>query len=308
MRMTRLGAVLLACAMPVLATPALAETVSVETATGPQDLPLAPQNVVAMDVAAIDTLSALGVPLAGVPEKLYVSYLDEVSAAATPIGTLFEPDYEALASLGPDLIIVGGRGSDKLEPLSRIATSIDMTLNGDAVLAEGRARIAAYGALFDRPAEAEALEAKLDASLAAARAAVQGKGKALIVMTNGAKISAFGPGSRFGWLHEVLDLPPALDHVDTDTHGQAISFEFIAETDPDWLLVVDRGAAIGDEGASAASTLDNPLVARSTAAQKGQILYLDAAPLYIAGGGAQSMIHTLDEVTAAFGAAAPAGE
>lgn len=61
------------------------------------------------------------------------------------------------------------------------------------------------------------------------------------------------------------------------------SFEFIAETNPDWPIFFDRGTATG-EGASAAATLDNVTVAGTTAAQKGRIVMPNSAPVYIAGG------------------------
>ena len=84
------------------------------------------------------------------------------------------------------------------------------------------------------------------------------------------------------------------------SHGDAISFEFIAQTNPDWLFVIDRGAAIGAEGQSAKETLDNPLVAETTAAQKDQIVYLNAGDAYIAGGGYQALMEMLDQVDTAF--------
>jgi iron complex transport system substrate-binding protein len=82
-------------------------------------------------------------------------------------------------------------------------------------------------------------------------------------------------------------------------HGDAISFEFIAEVDPDWLIVVDRGAATGAEGPSAAETLNNPLVAGTKAAKAGQVVMLNAADLYIAGGGYQALMENLAELLAA---------
>ena len=39
-------------------------------------------------------------------------------------------------------------------------------------------------------------------------------------------------------------------------HGDAISHEFIAEVNPDWLFILDRGAAIGADQPSAAATLE----------------------------------------------------
>ena len=132
---------------------------------------------------------------------------------------------------------------------------------------------------------------------------MDGKGSALILLTNGGKISAYGAGGRFGWLHSALDLPEAAENVEAETHGEAVSFEFVADIDPEWILVIDRGAAIGAEGEAAAATLDNPLIARTRAAQDGHIVHLDAASLYIASGGAGAVMQVLDEVIAAFGRA-----
>ncbi|KUF11079.1 siderophore ABC transporter substrate-binding protein [Pseudoponticoccus marisrubri] len=298
------AAALGAFAALVTATPpAWAEEVTIPTATGPATLPAAPQTVVALDVAAIDTLEALGVPLAGIPAPHYLDYLDDVAAQAQTVGSLFEPDFEALAVMAPDLVIAGGRSSAQVDALSRIAPTIDMTVWGDDHLVQVSERITAYGTLFDREDAAEKLVGRLEAKVAQAAEAVRGQGDALILLSNGGKVSAYGAGSRFGWLHSALDLPEASPGLSTETHGEAVSFEFVAEVDPDWILVIDRGAAIGQSGEAAAATLDNPLVAGTTAAQAGQIVYLDSGPLYIAGGGVQSVMGTLDELIGAFAGA-----
>lgn len=283
------------CLVP-LSRPALAEDVTIATAQGQMSVPAMPERVAVFDIAAIDTLAALGITPAGTPDRLYVDYLSGVPV--TPMGTLFEPDAEALAGLKPDLIIIGGRSSTKGPALAPIAPVIDMTIWED-IPAEAAARITAYGDLFGRQDRAAELLATYQAKLAAARAAVAGKGRALILQTNGTKVSAYGAGSRFGWLHSALDLPEAHASLNPDTHGDAVSFEFIAEVNPDWLIVIDRAAAIG-EGASARATLDNPLVAGTVAGRTGQIVHLSAAPIYIAGGGYTSITGTLDEITAAF--------
>lgn len=292
------GAACLA-ALLAFAAPAAAEPVTLDTARGPAQVEARPERVVVFDMAALDTIEALGVKPAGVPAKLYVPYLD--GAGAARVGTLFEPDFEAVAALDPDLIIVGGRSAAQYDALSKIAPTIDMSIGDDTLLADARARIEAYGRLFDKGAEAGALEAGLDRDIETARAAVAGKGDALILLTNGPKISAYGPGSRFGWIHAAIGLPPAVEHVDAATHGEAISFEFIHEANPDWLLVVDRSAAIGEAGAAAArQTLDNPLVAGTTAWKENRVVMLDGAPIYIAGGGARSLSGTLGEIARAF--------
>ena len=57
---------------------------------------------------------------------------------------------------------------------------------------------------------------------------------------------------------------------------------------------------MGQEGEAAQATLDNPLVAGTKAARNDQILYLDSAPLYLAGGGIRSLMGTLDEIETGF--------
>jgi iron complex transport system substrate-binding protein len=280
-----------------------ADAVEIATAKGPVTIDVPPKRVAAFDIAAIDSLDRLGIRLAGVPDKLFLPQLTAATAGAEVVGTVFEPDLEALNALAPDLVIVGGRSSPRAAATARIAQTIDMTMTGADLLDESRARLAAYGALFDKTDEAAAAARELDVAVAAATSAVAGKGTALIVMTNGPKISAYGPGSRFGWLHAALGLKPAVESVQPAVHGEAVSFEFVAKANPDWLIVLDRAAAIGSAEQNASATLDNELVAGTTAWRKGQVLYLPAADFYIAAGGVQATTRILAAVTAAFSAA-----
>jgi hypothetical protein len=53
---------------------------------------------------------------------------------------------------------------------------------------------------------------------------------------------------------------PAIDNLTVARHGQVVSFEFLLKTNPDWLFVIDRDVAIGQDGKTAQQLLDNPLV------------------------------------------------
>ncbi|MCA0274445.1 MAG: siderophore ABC transporter substrate-binding protein [Proteobacteria bacterium] len=288
----------MAAALAMVATPALA--VEVSTATGSKTIDKVPQKVAVYDMAAIDTLASIGIKPSGVPEKLFVPELTEANKDAAKIGTLFEPDLEALNELAPDLVVVGGRSSAKAEATAKVAPTIDMTMDGDDLLGQAKERLAAYGAIFGKADEAAAAAGKLDAAVEAARQAVKGKGKALIIMTNGPKITAYGAGSRFGWVHKALDLEPAVANIEASGHGEAVSFEFISKANPDWLLVLDRAAAIGSSDQGAKATLDNELVAGTTAWKKGQVIYLPAADFYIAAGGVNSTQRVLSVIEQAF--------
>lgn len=291
-----------------LAGAAAAQGLAVETARGRIELPETLERIVVLDVAAADTLGALGVQPVGVPAEMYVSYLDDLQAQAASAGTLFEPDFEAIAMLAPDLIVAGGRSSAQVEPLAEIAPTIDMTIWGTDLAGQALARLRSYGELTGREDRAEELEAAFNAKLAEARAAVDGRGDALIVMTNGPRVSAYGAASRFGWLHQALDLPEAVPDLDAQIHGEAVSFEFIAAADPDWLIVVDRATALGQSNQAAVVTLDNALVAGTEAWARGQVIYLNPANIYVAGGGIQSMRATLEEIQAGFAKGSKDGE
>jgi len=293
---------LLSALLAIASSVSYAQATEVQTARGMVSIAETPKRVAVFDMAALDTLSSIGVKPVGVPEKLYLQELEPLKQGAEIVGNIFEPDLEALSSLGPDLIILGGRSSTKVDQTAAIATTIDMTMLGDDLVAQAKERLATYGALFGKQDEAQKVSADLDSRVLAAQQAVKGKGKALIVMTNGPKVTAYGPGSRFGWVHATLNLEAVVPDIKAANHGEAVSFEFINKANPDWLLVLDRASAIGSGEQGAKATLDNELVAQTTAWKKGQVIYLPAPEFYIAAGGVQSTSKVLQVITDAFNA------
>lgn len=272
----------------------------IDTARGQVPIETTPATIAVFDIAAIDTLDSLGVKIAGLPSNLYLPELAHLKEGSAVVGDIFEPNLEALSELAPDLIIVGGRSSTQIEAASQVAPTIDMTMDGDDLVQQAKTRLTAYGALFGKQAEAEAGAKALDAVVEEAKTAVMGRGTALIVMTNGPKVTAYGPGSRFGWVHSALDLPAAVPDVEAATHGEAVSFEFIRNANPDWLFVLDRAAAIGSEDQNAKATLDNELVAETTAWKRSQVIYLPAGDFYIAAGGVNAMSRVFKAITDAY--------
>lgn len=284
----------------LLASTAIAAEVRIDTAQGAVSLPEAPAKVAVLDLGAADTMMALGLTPRAVPDKLYIDHLQPLAHGAQPVGTLQEPNLEKLAEVGPDLIVVANRSAVKRDAVAQVAPAIDMTVDGARLIDDAKARLTAFATLFGKQAEGEALLATLDGKLAAVRAAGKDKGRALVVLTNGPKMSAYGEGSRFGWLYDVTGLPQVGVALDASAnHGDAISHEFIAQANPDWLFVLDRGAAIGADEPSAQATLDNELVRRTNAWKNGNVVYLPADNVYLAPGGYTALSETLDALTAA---------
>ena len=105
-----------------------AKDVTIPTARGDVTFTQTPTKLAVFEAAAIDTLAHLGVPVAGSPDVARtLPYLKPATEKAVNIGTVFEPNYEALNGLKPDLIIVGSRAAKKVYELKNIATTIDVT-------------------------------------------------------------------------------------------------------------------------------------------------------------------------------------
>lgn len=288
----------LAAGLFAIMAPAMAQDITVTHAQGETTLTGVPQKVVSFDFAAIETLEALGIEIAGLPGSNLPAHLEKYATDAYPkVGSLFEPDYEALAALEPDLIIVAGRSSTAYPELAKIAPTIDLSNDWANFYGSIKANAEIIGDIFGKQAEIDALIAETDSKIAATKAAGADAGKGLVVLTSGAEVTAYGPGSRFGFVHETLGITPAIEDVEAATHGDAISFEFILETNPDLLLVIDRDAATG-QGAAAA-ILDNELVAETSAWKNGKVVYIDPVRAYIVNGGLISFGIMADQITEA---------
>lgn len=88
------------------------------------------------------------------------------------------------------------------------------------------------------------------------------------------------------------------EDLDVSTHGQNVSYEYIAENNPDYLFVVDRDAVVNGE-AAAKQTIENDLVKETTAFKEDQIVYLDPDIWYLSGGGLTSVQMMVDEIDSA---------
>lgn len=279
--------------------------VQITDAQGARSVPAKPAKTVVMDLAVLDTLHTLGVDVAGVPASVHwPKHLAQFGDKRYPkVGSMFEPDYEAINKLKPQLIFVAGRSAPKFADLARLAPTVDLTVKpGDLVgSVERNARLVA--SIYGKEAEADARLGALKQSIAALREQGAQAGTGLIVLTTGGKMSAYGPGSRFGVIHDAFGVKPAAADLKVSNHGQAVSFEFIAQTNPDWLFVIDRDAAIGREGVAARQMLDNDLVRGTTAWKQKQVVYLDGSNWYSLGAaGLTSLRQSVDEVAAALAA------
>jgi len=213
------------------------------------------------------------------PERLQQYTTDDYAK----VGTLFEPDYEAVNELQPDLVIVAGRSAAAYPELAKMYPTIDLTVDQSDFYGSVSERTTALAEIFGKEDEVTKRLNALDKKIAETRTAAEASGKSgLIVLTTGGEVSAYGPGSRFGMIHDVLGATPAVADIEAATHGDAVSFEFIAEANPGILYVIDRDATIGEDGQSAKEVLGNEIVAGTDAWKNGDVVYLDGFDWYLA--------------------------
>lgn len=275
-------------------------TIAVDTVKGKVDLAMNPSPLVVYDMTLMQDLAALNVAVDGVPSGLHLDNLhSETQPDPKEVGTVFEPDLEALNAMQPQAILVGSRMAEKYDALSNIAPTLDMSIDTANIYESSKQRLHDMGALFGKSDQAAKLQGNIDSLINETKPLTKDKGKGLVVMVNGNKLSAYGEKSRYGFIHNVLEIPMADDQIADARHGQPISFEYLQKTNPDWLFVVDRSAAIGEDGAGAKAVLDNPLVAQTTAWSKDQVVYL-SPDSYLAFGGYYQWIKDLTTIKNAF--------
>lgn len=266
-----------------------------------------PQKVVVFDFGTLDTLDKLGVEVLGVPQSNIPSYLSKYNDAKYEnVGGLKEPDFEKINSLSPDLIIISGRQQDSYEEFSKIAPTLYVAVDNANYMESFTNNVKMLGQIFGKEAEVETELTAINESIQAlnTKATADGK-KALIILANEGKISAYGAGSRFGIIHDVFGFAQADDKIEASTHGQSVSYEYIADKNPDYLFVVDRDAAVksdGSEAGSAKAAVENELVKNTNAFKNGKIVYLDPNYWYLSGGGLVSVSEMVKEVEVVLGA------
>lgn len=279
-----------------------AEEITINHEYGKATVKKNPQKIVVFDFGVLDTLDELGIKVTGVPQVNIPAYLEKYAGDEyTNVGSLKEPDFEAIHELQPDVIFISGRQAELYDQFAEIAPTVFMGVDTNRYLESFEENMNTIGKIFGKEDQVKAELEEVDNQIAGVKEKAESMDKkALVVLANEGKVSAFGPKSRFGWIHDVLGFKAADENIEISTHGQGISFEYILETNPDILFVIDRNAAIEEDAEPAKETIENDLVKKTTAYKDGKIIYLDADYWYLSGGGLQSIKEMIKGVEKAY--------
>ena len=288
-----------------------ANAFEIKHSEGVLELEQTPQKVVSYDLAQLDTLTALGIEAVAVPKSTYKHDLERYNDTPT-VGTLFEPDYEALKKIQPDLIIAGGRSAAAMPELSKIAPTISFTSDPNNFVDSVKNSTNNIAKAWDKEAEAKKLLEKLDKNINELHDINKGKTGAFFFIIND-RVMTHAPGDRFGYIEELTGLKPVLNARTEEELNQprpkpdtpeakerakkaADEISAIAKANPDWFIVLDRGA-INDGEETAAKTLANhEELSKTDAVKEDRVFYVEPNPWYVVTGGVSNLTTITDQM------------
>ena len=270
-------------------------TVEITDVHGTVAVPVNPKNVVALDNRTFETLSDWGIKLAAVPKGVMPADLPYVAdESVLDIGNHREPNLEIIAAVEPDLVIVGQRFATFYEDIKALvpkAAVIDLNFDvSEAAATPGENLVnglknstLALGKIFGKNDEAEALVAEFDKAIEDVKSSYNGRDTIMSVIVSGGNIGFSAPSSGRVWgpMYEIFGWVPSLDikSATSDHQGDEISVEAIAQSNPDWIFVLDRDAAVSStsDAVPAQDVIDNsPALQNTKAVIEKNIVYAPA--------------------------------
>jgi iron complex transport system substrate-binding protein len=206
-----------------------------------------PARIVSLIPAVTEMLFAIG---AG-DQVVGVSTFDRYPKEATTrprMGGLFDPNFEAILTLRPDLVIVYGSQEELIGRLGR--ASIPIHSYRHAGLADITTTLRAVGKRTGHGSEADALAAQIEKDLEAVRKSMAGKPRPRTLLVFGreeASMRGLYVSGGIGFLHDMLEAAGGMNVMaDVKREGLQISLEQLLARAPDVVLelrVTERWSA-----------------------------------------------------------------
>ena len=260
------------------------------------EVPYDPERIAILDMACLDILDSLGVGdrvvgSAGTSLDYLQDYVTDENIEN--LGTIKEADMEAVMACEPDVIFIGGRLSSSYDALSEIAPVVYLSTDTEIGVVESvRKNASTIAAMFGLEDQVDKLMEDFDERIETLAAFAEGK-TAIVGMCTSGSFNVLGNDGRCSMIGREIGFENVgVDaNVDTSTHGNEASFEYVVEKNPDYIFVMDRDAAIGTDGAQLAQDImENELVQGTDAYKNGQLVYLEhPAVWYTAEGGVQAL-------------------
>ncbi|MBK1440168.1 ABC transporter substrate-binding protein [Parapedobacter sp. ISTM3] len=275
------------------------ELVTIKHQLGETQVRKNPERVVIFDIGSLETYHELGIPVAGVANSV-PAYLPEYrSDKYAKLGGVKGPDIRAIAAFAPDLIIISGRQSNAYDSLSTIAPTIFLGVDTKDYWRSFETNVRHIAKLHGKEALAEqklaALRQKRD--LVTTETKDDGNTGFVVLHVRGGH-TAYGSGSRFGFIHDVLGVRQSLADLDDTSHtGHRFSEGdgLVEKANPDYLFLIDRDSAVGGDEKQTDGLLSDELK-QTPAYRNNKIVALPGNIWYVSGGGLISVDKMITDV------------
>ena len=224
------------------------ETVTLTHSLGPIDVPKNPQRVVVLDYSTLENLDYLGIKPVAIPKTNLPSHLRKYGddPSIVDVGSITEVNLEKINEASPDLIIMGGRLIDFYDQLSAIAPVLyPQITDADDYMKAFEKNLNDLALLYDKQDEVDSALEGVNNRIEEVRDITStSDAKALVLLHNRGRFSAYGSGSRFGMVFDVLGVQESVEGLEVHRHGNPVSSEFVQKANPDILFIVDMSLVV----------------------------------------------------------------
>jgi iron complex transport system substrate-binding protein len=198
------------------------------------------QRVVSLAPSITETLFAIGAGERVVGVSTYCEYPPEVQDLPE-VGALFDTNYEAIARLEPDLVVVTDNSEDAPARLKQMG--IDSLMLGTHSIDDIESNALDLGEALGRQDAAIALAERIHNEVETVRTAVAGeeRPRVLITVASGVPedrpndVYVVGPGNVY---NELLDIAGATNAYEGDLSSAVVSLEGLYDIDPDIIIEI----------------------------------------------------------------------
>lgn len=283
-----------------------------------KEVPLNPDRVAILDYAALDIMDALGVgdTVVATAEGTIAylqSYWNKVdSKDIVNLGNLQSYDMELLQQSEPQIIFIGGRQSKNYAALEEIAPVVYLSVTAGDIVNGTKKVVETIGTIFGKSeTEIESVLSKYDISnrvetLAALSKNEDGTAKTCLnIMYNStSSFSALASDGRLSLIVSELGFTNSNESYADSQHGSSTSWEAIAETNPDYLFVMNRAYITANDGSTLEQAADSVRTAMKTELDKVNysgtiVVLLNPDVWYTAEGGLQALDTMLSDLESA---------
>ncbi len=274
------------------------KTVQIEAVNGSDemimvDYPLDPQRVVVLNYQTLDFLDAVGlgdrvvgtISDSTMPEHLH-KYMNDPEIAQ--LGGMKEYDMEKIMELEPDMIFSSDRSASNYDEFVKIAPTFAAYIDYEKGFFDSYKELATkHATIFNVGDKVDATIDGYEERIVKIAEVSQGKSAMLLIFAGG--LNVLGDDGRASIVTNEMGFKNMYTGEDVN-HGNISSYEGILEQNPEYIFVLDKDTAVGEDSTAAKQQMDNEVIQKTDAYKNDKIIYLEPGNAwYLADGGITSM-------------------